>query len=110
MHLHNTATLMLSEEELIWTPGHKTTQETEEGEFSVWIQCPEAVNSLKALRRLAAKLEEGHCNGTAMKHGKLVTIVTVAGRVRLGQHSQGRVMVGRHPYRLSHSRLGSVGL
>lgn len=80
---------MLSEEELICTPGHKTTQETEEGEFSVWIQCPEAVNSLKALRRLAAKLEEGHCNGTATKHGKLVTIVTVAGRCEIGPAQSG---------------------
>lgn len=107
MHLYNTATLMLSEEEINWTPGqNKENSGKQKRKNSVWIQCPKAVNSLRALWRLAAKLGEGHCSHEAWyarNHGESGgTMRDWANRVRGGPWG--------HGYELSHSRQGSAGL
>lgn len=103
-------TLCSVNKNLTWHQGKNNSGHKKE-EFSVRFQCPKAVNSLKASRRQATRLEEGHCNGAAPKHGKHVTMVTVAGRgeggpaqSRGGSRPEGRLCP------LSHSRLGSVGL
>lgn len=47
MHLHKTATRMLSEEEINWTSGQGKTKRNKRGRvfsFQFWIRSPEAVN------------------------------------------------------------------